>query len=176
MNPEEFRSRFIAKVRSIFADMPNLADRQAEFLSFDSASLIEFGIHPDDVSFLVAAGLPKQAAPFLNFTAYSREELRDLYDLYDMPSNLFPLGCTGSGDPLGIELSSRAIIYLNHDDQNRRVFINSTLERFSESLCLYQEARSEGTLDSFLDRLSVFDAACAQNDSMWPFEIACELE
>jgi hypothetical protein len=176
MNPAEFRSRFVSNVQQdpVLRTHATLIDELSEFVSFDA--LVLNALHPDDAAFLVNAGLPRQAAPFLHFTAYSEPDLRDLYDLYDMPPDLFPFGGNGSGDPLGIELSTRAVVYFNHDNEMRRIFINSTVSQFAEALCMYQEAQAHGTFKSLLERLSVVDSACADPGSMWPMEIAFALE
>jgi hypothetical protein len=86
------------------------------------------------------------------------------------------LGSNGSGDPIVIELSSRAIAYLNHDDGMRRVFINSSVATFAESLLLFQEAQIDGAFASLPARLASLDAAAAGPDTMWAREISLENE
>lgn len=177
MEPLEFKHRFVVCVRAnpLFVEHPDLVMRLSEFISFDVDVLAEFGVHPQDARFLALAGLPRQSAPFLDFVSHSADESHKLYDVYDMPATLFPLGGNGSGDPLGIELSSRAVVYLNHDDDMRRVFINSNISKFAEALCLYQEAQVGGTMNFLLERLAGIDLECIQPGAMWRMEIDSDL-
>ena len=178
MNPSEFQSRFRAGLASNprLKNMPDLLQERSEFVSFNDRTLVQGGLHPDDVTFLVSGGLPRQAAPFLSFSAYSASELHELHSLYDMPTFLFPLGANGSGDALGIDVKSREVVYLNHDDHMRRVFVNSSVSQFAHTLCLYQEALIAGITHSVLSQIASIDPFAAAPDAMWYEEIAAELE
>jgi SUKH-4 immunity protein len=174
MGPEEFQQRFKAHIAadSVSVEMPDLARELSEFVTFDPDLLERYRLSADDIVFLSKAGLPRQAAPFLGFSAYAEKDLENLYTVGYLPRTLFPLGSNGSGDPLGIELRSRAIVYLNHDDGMRRILINSSLSQFAESLCAYQEARRAGTLKEFLRGLEAMDSPAAIPGAMWHTEIA----
>jgi len=178
LTPSEFKRRFLAHVRALSGldALPDLRERLREFVTFDREVLEAYGLRASDVDFLVASGLPRGASTFLSFAAYSHAQLEELYAQWELPSTLFPLGHNGSGDPLGIELSSHAIVLLKHDDGMRRVFINSSIPRFAESLCLFQELRAAKRLGELLAQLQVFDSDVAAAGSMWPAEVSAETE
>jgi SUKH-4 immunity protein len=176
MEPAEFKRRFLAHVRSDpgMDEIPGLWDELSEFVSFDRSTLELYGLHKDDVDFLLKSGLPRDAAPYLNFSAYSRAELDELPDAHRLKGKLFTLGGNGCGDFVGIELASRAVVYLMHDDDLRRVFINSSISQFAEALCVCQEMGRARTLDHLLERLELFDPPAAAPGTMWYAEIKGE--
>jgi hypothetical protein len=171
MESQEFKARYLAQVRRTCVDAPPelLADL-LQFVSFDRVVLERYGLGTEEVRFLTSAGLPREAAPFLGFDAYSEAELENLYESSFAPRDLFPLGSNGSGDPLGIELPSGAVVYLNHDDGMGRVFVNSSLSQFAESLVLYQELRHSRELHALLERIAAIDPPAISDGSMWRIE------
>jgi hypothetical protein len=168
MDALQFKTRYLAHVRRACVDAPPelLADL-SEFVSFDPVVLENNALRSDEISFLTSGGLPHSAAPYLSFQSHSDADLEHLYEIRWCPRTLFPLGSTGEGDPLGIELSSHAVVYLNHDDDMRRVFINSSLSSFAESLVWYQELRHTRQLGRLLEKISVFDPQATVEGSMW---------
>jgi hypothetical protein len=170
MTPAEFRDRL--KVRLIeFTDLPELYARLSKFISFDKVLLSKYGLNAKDIDFLMCYGLPADASPFLTFHAYSNGDLEEMYGLYDLPRSLFPLGQNGSGDMLGIEISSSEVVYLNHDRNMELVFINSSLLQFTESLCVYQEHLSAKTMRQCLASIKKIDVAAVQENAMWVSEV-----
>lgn len=174
MTPSEFRYRFIAHILADedLASDPELLQRLTEFVSFDRSLLLQHGVPQTAADFLCESGLPRDAAPFLGFEAYPAAEIAELYDLYDMPRTLYPIGSNGFGDPLGIELSSGAVVYFNHDCDMQRVFINTSVEHFALSLCWYQELRNQRKLDQLLAIVRQFDPPGAAEGTMWHAEAA----
>jgi hypothetical protein len=173
LTPSEFHRRFRAHVLSLpeLDTVPELREQLSEFVSFDRLILEEYSLNASEIDFLVQGGLPQSASPFLSFAAYPRRRLAEMYDQCDLLRTLFPLGHNGSGDPLGIELSSHAVVYLNHDDGMRRVFINSSVPRFAESLCMYQELLAANHLGQFLAQIEAIDRDAVAVGTMWYTEV-----
>ena len=48
-------------------------------------------------------------------------------------------GFTGSGNPICIDESKSQLVYIDYDNENKVVLINSTIEKFAESLLVYVE-------------------------------------
>jgi hypothetical protein len=172
MSPIEFRQQFLSHIASNegLVGFPELRETLAEFVAFDRALLLDNRVPTDAVDFLCASGLPRQAAPYLAFEAYSAAKLADLYDLCDMPRTLYPLGANGSGDPLGIELSSGAVVFLNHDNDLRRVFINSSVGQFAACLCLCQEYFTQRDSEHFMAMVQQLDPQAVAEGAMWRIE------
>ena len=171
MTPFEFRRRFTANLESDLrlVEHPGLRDELLEFVIYSAELLRRRGVSEADIAYLSVVGLPRQAAPFLDFEAHSDPDLDQIYS--NNPQLLFPLGGNGSGDLVGIEFSTRAVIYSNHDSNNERVFINSSIEAFAESLCLYQEYMVTKNGDVFLDALMQLDPVAVAEDGMWRSEL-----
>lgn len=174
MTPSEFRQQFVASVLTDpdLDQVPELKERLSEFVFFARETLVAHGVRGSAADFLSEGGLPQDAAPFLTFTAYSERELTQLFELYEMPREIFPLGANGSGDPLGVELSSQAIVYLNHDANMQRVFINSSMHQFADSLLCYQLLLRQGRPYELLERLRSIDPAATRAGTMWHSEAA----
>lgn len=163
----DFRRRFIASLPG------NLDLRLDEFIDFDPA--VVSGLHSEDSAFLLNDGLPRDAAPFLHFEAYSKEQLGNCAKTFGLSEPVFPIGQNGSGDVVAIDLSSREVVYFNHDANNLRVFINSSLAQFAESLCIYQEHLSTQTMPLCLAAISASDAKAARVGTMWHEEVQAEV-
>ncbi|MDQ0070541.1 hypothetical protein J2W34_002326 [Variovorax boronicumulans] len=172
MTPIEFRQQFISNALANpgIEQIPELKEQLSKFVQFDRETLVVRGIDQSAADFLAEGGLPQDAAPYLNFNAYSEQELKDLYDLYEMPKEIFPIGANGSGDPLGIEISSQAIVFLNHDANMQRVFINSSIQQFAQSLLCYQQLLKQGQGHELLERLQSIDPVATKAGSMWHAE------
>jgi hypothetical protein len=163
--PQSFKQRFVA---ALPPTPPALGLQLDEFIVFERASLVEL----DDrlIRFLTEHGLPRRASPFLSFSSYPRAEIENFRETGAIPEGFVPLGQNGSGDLLGIETSTKAVVYFNHDSHNKRVFINSTLDLFMESLCLYQEHLRAKTMQLCLVAIEKIDPAAVKPGSMWHVE------
>ncbi len=113
-----------------------------EFYQFPEATLEGHGLRQEDRDTLLWVGLPKQAAPFLSFADYPA--------LDDLPPGFYPIGSDGCGSNLCIELGSSNVVLLDHDFGMKKIFVNSSLAKFLECLCLFQEhLTKEVTLGCF---------------------------
>jgi len=108
------------------------------------ADIVEILLIPESYkTFLVEAGLPDSAAPFLSFgPQYGEKPLSLVSEDWGLPEKFSCyriIGSTGSGDPICIDESENgAVIYLNHDRNFQKVFINSSVIQLAESLLRYR--------------------------------------
>jgi hypothetical protein len=97
----------------------------------------------EDKEFLVRAGLPEDAAPFLAFEAPASGELPTVADEWDQSDEFRRyriLGFNGSGDPIALDEDRRGeVVCLNHDDNFARVLLNSSVRQLAESLLAYRK-------------------------------------
>ncbi|MBC3303093.1 SUKH-4 family immunity protein [Pseudomonas sp. SWRI18] len=166
-----FKNRFVASLPKIPAGLDLHLD---EFVLFDSESL-PHRLAREDSSFLAAQGLPRDAAPFLSFYAYSQSEIESRVHIFGLPKSYFPIGHNGSGDVIAIDMDSRHVICFNHDHYNESVFINSSLAQFAQSLCIYQEHLTTETMANCLDAIATIDSRATDLGSMWQTEVSSEL-
>lgn len=173
MTPSEFRLRFLANVAAMpgLERNPGLREEFGEFVSYDGALLQRLGVSAENAAFLTEVGLPRQCPPMLDFRAYSMTELEDFYRTESIPRSLFQLGGNNYGDPLGIELSTQNVVFLNHDRHMERIFINSSMSTFTEALCLCQELLLTKDADRFWAALESVDPEATADGSMWRVEI-----
>lgn len=148
MKASEFQTRLRAALPEI---PPDLDFDPGEFVVFDEDVLASSELRPEDRDFLLEAGMPCSSAPFLDFHAHalSRSEVEKLRMVLPEGS-YFPIGFNNYGDIIVIDCPFREVVYFNHDFDNLRVFINSSLETFAESLCVYRECLTTGVRDSCL--------------------------
>ena len=166
-----FKDRFISSLPAV---PPDLDLRLNEFVVFD-ANVIPVRLAKEDSCLLVEHGLPRDAAPFLSFHAYSPSEIDSHKQHFGTPESYFPIGHNGSGDILAIDTDSREVVYFNHDNHNQRVFINSSVRQFAESLCIYQEHLGKGAMANCLGAIAAIDTRAATTGSMWQAEVSSEL-
>ena len=102
-----------------------------------------FSFSKETKDFLIKAGFPESAPPFLTFESANngggiklskiQNELGTMYDKF------IYFGFTGSGNPICIDESKSQLVYIDYDNENKVVLINSTIEKFAESLLVYVE-------------------------------------
>ena len=172
MNGAEFKKRYIKSLPSVPEELNLKLD---EFVLFDSQTLESSGLSEKDKEFLLEAGLPRDASPFLSFQAYSLKDISRRKEVFGIDESFFPIGHNGSGDPIVIDTKSGEVLYFNHDYHMKKVFINSSLRQFAETLCVQQENRTSNTLNKCLEEISHIDAPAVAEDTMWYSEIQMEL-
>lgn len=148
-------SEFIKQWRAETEDDPS----DTGLLRFAPITLDDVKMPAADRTFLIEAGLPESAAPFLNFEQPAAGPLPMLSKHANLPETFRRyrlIGFNGSGDCLCIDQDQGgAIVSINHDDDNRPIFINSSIPQLAESLLLYQRLvrrtiQTNGE-DAFLD-------------------------
>jgi hypothetical protein len=168
---ENFKDRFVSSLPAV---PPDLDLRLDEFVVFDT-NVIPARLAKEDSYLLGKHGLPRYAAPFLSFHAYSQPEIESRKQHLGIPESYFPIGHNGSGDILAIDTDSREVVYFNHDSHNQRVFINSSVRQFAESLCIYQEHLGNGAMAECLGAIAAIDTRASTIGSMWQAEVSSEL-
>lgn len=101
------------------------------------------------------------------------------------------IGSNGSGDPICLDVGAEsAVVYLNHDNNFERVWINSSVHQLAGSLLRYrqlvQETQRRNGEDAFLDGkipgdvieklradLQRIDATALAQESFWRSELDC---
>lgn len=164
----DFKARFISALPPL---PPDLA--LGEFVAYRYGNLSSLAAQ--DAAFLVNQGMPRDAAPFLSFEAYSEPQVNQRRVVFGIDADYFPLGHNGSGDVLAIGCRNREIVYFNHDFDNARVFINSTLAQFAECLCVYQAHLRDDRMNSCLAQIARVDGAAALPGTMWAEDIRASL-
>ncbi|MDM5155418.1 SUKH-4 family immunity protein [Bacillus sp. DX1.1] len=99
----------------------------------------------DTRRFLSEAGLPKSAAPFIEFDNPT-ELMQNVTRKFGMPIDFefyWLIGSNGSGDPLCIDERTDKVVYLHHDNNYEEIFINSSIHQFAESLLLFSKLIDE---------------------------------
>jgi hypothetical protein len=150
--------------------------------SFSPLELANLDIPDATRTFLSATGLPKAAAPFLDFALGNLDWLPVKVEGYSA------IGSNGYGDPIVIS-NDGTVYYLDHDHGSEAVYINSNVSTLAACLLKYRELGMETCRlngpDAFLDGnipfelangfrdfVSEIDAAAFDDGNMWPTELA----
>lgn len=171
MLPEEFRERF---VKALPKPPAELKIDLAEFVEFDDDVLNGVDLSERDRKFLVTAGLPKSAAPFLSFCAWGQEDQASIGGI-PTGSNVFALGHTAYGDAIVIDLDSGEVVYFNHDRNMERVFVNSNVAKLAESLCIFAEHFHSRRMEDCLEAIENIDDVARDRGGFWAKEVANEI-
>lgn len=112
-------------------------------LKYSMRSLSDVSMSDADKRFLIEAGLPDSAAPFLSFESPERGPLPTVMEIWHQDDRFRRyriIGFNGSGDPLALDDGAEGeVVYLNHDNYFQRVFVNSSVRQLAECLLLYRE-------------------------------------
>jgi SUKH-4 immunity protein len=159
----------------------------------DEKTLSLWPFSASDRAFLLQAGLPNSAAPFLNFDL----PLKRIYEVWghsfeytvDEKETLEPycvIGSDGSGSPIATDtLNQGRVVHLDHDDGFSTVtLMNSSIPQLAAFLLLTRnmiqtahaelsaEVRHEGIPDAYivavLQAMALVDAAAMQDGCYWP--------
>ncbi|MBF7154365.1 SUKH-4 family immunity protein [Bacillus albus] len=112
-------------------------------IHYNEKIIHSYSFSKETKDFLIKAGFPESAPPFLTFESANngggirlskiQNELGTMYDKF------IYFGFTGSGNPICIDESKSQLVYIDYDNENKVVLINSTIEKFAESLLVYVE-------------------------------------
>jgi hypothetical protein len=134
ITPQEFKKLWTP----FFNDDPTID----ELVTFDSGTLMDISIPENAKRFLIEAGLPRSAAPFLSFAYPDALELPDLatqWKLNDQYKKFREIGGTGSGNPICIEEISGRVVNIDHDNGFDIILFNSSIEQLAESMLVYRD-------------------------------------
>ncbi|MBL6923633.1 MAG: SUKH-4 family immunity protein [Akkermansiaceae bacterium] len=118
-------------------DLQELADEIGEVVRYPAAESWELKGPSDTWAFLSDVGLPKSCPTMIELDANAQ-------DLGDFVR----IGCTNYGDPVCIEKASGAVVYLEHDGDQRRHQINTSPLTFLGSICAYDKRALQTTRET----------------------------
>jgi hypothetical protein len=125
---------------------------------FPESAVSSLSIDPQDAEWLISVGLPDSAAPFLSFGTEYEINIPTLTELWGIAdgSQYRIIGSNGSGDPVAIDTATSGhVVYLNHDNNFQRVFINSSIMQLACCLLackrLIKEAQVVNGPEAYLD-------------------------
>jgi hypothetical protein len=132
---------------------------EAALLRFAKETVQGLRLSEGDKAFLIQAGLPKDAAPFLTFEAPKSGELPTVAEQWKL-TNEFErfraIGFDGSGSPIALDDEANGeVVCLDHDNRFARVLVNKSVRQLAESLLAYRrmikDSQAEFGEDAFLD-------------------------
>ncbi|UJB70629.1 SUKH-4 family immunity protein [Acaryochloris sp. 'Moss Beach'] len=169
MTPSEFKSRFIKSLPPI---PPNIELELDRFIIYSPERVSLLGIPDEHKAFLLESGLPADAAPFLNFN----NDDHSLTELEGFPSS-YIIGSNNYGDAICLDVADGGtVVSYNHDNMMKRVFMNSSLPLFAETLCAFSTLMRTKDEASFTTRLRLIDPVALSPDSFWTTESASVME
>ncbi|MEJ7577918.1 MAG: SUKH-4 family immunity protein [Pyrinomonadaceae bacterium] len=168
MKPSEFIERWHAE------------DEPEPLLRFTPQSLVGVSLYAESLSFLLEAGLPAAAAPFLTFEVPEEVSLPTAAEAWQLPeaySCFRVIGFNGSGDPLCLDESAAgAVVHLNHDNEFERVLMNSSVPQLAESLLVFRsfvQGGASAELEAWcIEELRRVDEAAWVLSSFWRDEMS----
>jgi len=154
-------------------------------VAFAESSLSDVRLPDDARAFLVEAGLPEEATPFLNFEPPRGGTLKRVSTVFHQPPPLDRyrmVGGNGSGDPVCLdEEANGQVVYLNHDNRFQRVLMASSVFTLAECLLELRDVIADAGGDTelvaleryqhLLERFRTIDPAACEPDGFWPQEI-----
>lgn len=156
----EFKQRYIRALPEVPEGLNLGLD---EFHLFDPSAKGASLLNKEDYEHLVSVGLPVQAPPFLSFGDYLDWD-------YDA-DRYFPIGSDGAGNNICIDINTRDVVLLDHDWDMKRIFINSSLDKFAECLCVFQEAVRAESFDQCLGLMTGVDGKLVKSGDWWANEV-----
>lgn len=112
-------------------------------VNYDDDTINLFSLNRETKEFLIKAGLPESAPPFLTFESSTSgggirltEKNKDLGSIYN---KFIYFGYTGNGYPVCINESNSEVVYIDYDNEDNSIIVNSTLAKFAECLLIYVE-------------------------------------
>jgi hypothetical protein len=143
------------------------------------------------IEFLVECGMPETCTPMLCFDNWGKKTIPSLKNSFhrdfEWLDDYIHIGDNNSGDPICIDLNNNAIVYLNHDNNFKISFINSSVEKLSECIIAYtnffEQINTSNNSDSlnpkFEDedfeklkkQLLDIDEQCLKEGAMWRGDI-----
>jgi len=155
-------------------------DRETDRLvPFPASSLEEVRIPEDVKAFLLQAGLPEDAAPFLSFGPPKKGPLprasETLWHLTPDFACYRVIGSNGAGDPVCIQEASGQIVYLNHDNYFEPILMASSVFTLAECLLAFRNGVAEAGasisaahIQQLAAQLDGIDPAACEENGFWP--------
>jgi hypothetical protein len=119
------------------------AKEDEPLVRFPGKAVERLALPDEDKQFLVQAGLPEDAAPFLSFKAPRSGEFPTVVDEWDQPDEFRRyrvIGFNGVGDPVALdEGRGGEVVCLDHENAFARVLLNSSVRQLAASLLAYRQ-------------------------------------
>ncbi|WP_410983408.1 SUKH-4 family immunity protein [Bacillus cereus] len=176
MNPNEFRKRWNQKVYP--------------FVHYEEDKLKNLDIPVLCKHFLLTAGLPESAVPFLNFESTKNGSLLSLKEKYNVDAsyerNIY-LGFTGEGNILSMKVPSGMVVCIDHETMEE-VYVNQSIPQLAECILEYSEfikrikevngrhaylnrECKKGDLEVMIEKFIEIDEDCLNHNTFWNEEI-----
>jgi hypothetical protein len=166
MDATGFRSHYLSLLPSV---PPELNLEIDEFICFSSSGVRGLLIPEGDKELLLKSGLPCNAPPFLSFGTVGDTILEAIDGQLDCKA----IGNTSYGDTICIDESDGgSIVYLNHDRDMLKVFMNSSVRALAHSLCAYLEFQQNRDVELFRRSIYDFDERAMESNSFWAVEVS----
>lgn len=128
-------------------------------MPFPKKSVERLALSDEDKDFLVQAGLPESAAPFLGFQVPTSGEVPTVAEAWAQPEEFRcyrTIGSDGSGNPIALDENHQGeVVCLDHENRFARVLMNKSVRQLAESLLAYRkivkDTQAEFGEDAFLD-------------------------
>lgn len=166
MTPKAFKSRYLASLPDVPVELREELGLE-RFVQFDPEVVSALNLPPQDAAILIDVGLPESASPWLTFRMDPKRQLQPI----DGFPHMLAIGSNAYGDYVCLDRSANGeVVYINHDNLNARVFINSSVATLAESLCLYLTHRHQGEPHDLLAAIDSIDPAAMVRDTFWYHE------
>ncbi len=166
MTPIAFKSRYIGSLPDVPEELREELDLE-RFVTFDPELVAACELNPQDAAILTEVGLPNSASPWLTFDL---EPNRRLSPIEGFPKML-AIGLNAYGDYVCLDKDSQGkVVYVNHDNLNARVLINTSVSALAESLCLYLTHRHKREPADLLAAIGSIDPNAIAADTFWHHE------
>lgn len=145
-----------------------LSKELSEFVYWQESELQDFRLSSQQIQFLTVQGLPKQSSPFLGFNHFSRAEILQIQQDNDLENYHLPIGTDGSGNIIYIDYL-KGVYLSDHDNNCEKIFINTTLEQFAQSICAYTKGHRN------LKNLTIYqaiDEKVGKQKDFWQMELS----
>ena len=181
MTPDEFVARWCSQ------------DEAAPLMPFAEQSVASLNV-PDSVKqFLVSAGLPDSAAPYLCFGPETDGSIPNVSDQWHHPPEFAryrSIGFNSAGDPIALdEAMAGVVVCVAHDAPAEPMFVNSSVQALAACLLAYRylvnEAIRRNGEDAIIDnnvpsdliedlerQFKEIDAAAVVDFSFWGYVLA----
>ena len=175
MTPPEFKSRYLEGLRAGFRHAPEevwakLEERLTDFFTYPGELLERSSLPQKEMEFLGQVGLPREAAPGLNFT--NLYEIQPRLENHPFFKDYFPLGMASEGRLVVIDKETGYLLFFDLSEEDLQpALVNSSLEKFAECLCLFQEYRDRNDLDSCMDAMRDVDPMLREYYGFWDEEV-----
>jgi hypothetical protein len=143
---QEFKEKWNSELEEFEEGLVPLAEK-SNYTSELTSEIVEF---------LVQAGLPDGAAPFLSFDSIGNKGLKKIFEIWGTSTDYtdveksrltsyLVIGADGAGNPIAVDINNKySIVVLDHEDGfNTIEFMNSSVRHLAKFLILIRKMVSE---------------------------------